>query len=331
MKSTAIAVLATLVIRSLAQDAVRELHRGGGGGGRGGGGRGGRGGGGKGKDRVELLFKANCYWGEDESTPLISRINEKCDGYDCVGFTECLEWETLEDDILIVGCDDEMSKEDASDLKDTIIAALQVKREKFKEMSKEDRANYRQQKEEMRQRNAENVMNCGCCADNPDFVLGELIEQIEGAVAKTLGFNIPKGGSVDCVGRLQAMVDAKCPDYISSCPDEAIDIGRECVLEKPERPSVDWAGISLEDKVEWKEQRNEFKTQVLKCSCCTGISVAVLFGETSAESEEETEVEANELLGIISEVRPSSSKIQLTIPLPNRPYRPHRRRQQFQF
>ena len=330
MKSKAIAILATLVIRSLAQDAVRELYRGGGGGGRGGG-RGGRGGGGKGKDRVERLFKANCYWGEDESTPLISRINEKCDGYDCMGFTECLEWETIEDDILIEGCDDDMSKEYASDLKDTINTALQVKREKFKEMSKEDRANYRQQKEDMQQRNAENVMNCGCCADNPDFQLGELVDKIEGAVAKTLGFDTPKGDSVTCVGRLQAMVDAKCPDFISSCPDEAIDIGRECVLEKPERPKVDWAGISLQDKIEWKEQRNEFKTQVLKCSCCTGIPVAVLFGDTSAESEEETEVEANELLGIITEDRPSSSKIQLTIPLPNRPYRPHRRRQQFQF
>ena len=179
-------ILASLLVRSLAQNVVRH-H---GGGGRGGGGRGGRGGRGKGKDRVEQAFNANCYWGKDDSAPLVSRINAKCVGYDCEGFTECLEWETL-DDFLIEGCDDDMSEEDAAELKNTINKAIKEKREKFKDLSPEERAEYREQKKKVRQRNAENVMNCGCCSGNPEFELGELVDQIEGTVAKTLGFYTP--------------------------------------------------------------------------------------------------------------------------------------------
>eukprot|EP00986_Skeletonema_menzelii_P006102 scaffold2305_cov145-Skeletonema_menzelii.AAC.9 len=351
MKSKVIAILAPLLVRSLAprvntclaQDNVVR-YRGGGGGGRGGGGRGGRGrgrgggGGGKGKDIVEQAFKANCYWGEDDSSPLVSRINEKCGGYDCDGFSECLEWETLEGGILIEGCDDDMSEEDAADLKDTINKALKEKREKFRGMSAEERAEYREQKEKVRQRNAENVMKCGCCSDNPEFELGELVGQIEGAVAKTLDFSIPKGEDTHDgshgVSRLQAMVDAKCPAYILSCPNETIDLslGTECVLEKPH---VDWSGLSPEERDEWKEQKNAFKEQVLKCSCCTGTSVAELFGDetsskqevTFSESREETKPDADGWLGLATGDRPSSAKVQLTIHLPNRPYMPHRRRE----
>ena len=335
MKSKVIAIiLAPLVVRSLAQnDVVR--HRGGGVGG-----RGGRGGRGKGKDRIEQAFKANCYWGEDDSAPLVSRINEKCVGYDCDGFTECLEWETLDGGILIEGCDDDMSEKDAADLKDTINKALKEKREKLKDMSAEERAEYREQKEKVRQKNAKNVMTCGCCSDNPEFELGELVGQIEGAVAKALGFCRPKGEGTHIgshvVGRLQAMVDDKCPGYISSCSNEAIDLGTECVLEKPD---VDWSGLSPEERDQWKEQNKAFKEQVLKCSCCTGTSVAELFGdETSSEQEvtppeprEETEAAADEWLGLVTEDRPSSTKVQLTIPLPNRPYRTHRKREHDQF
>ena len=65
------------------------------------------------------------------------------------------------------------------------------KREKFKDLTPEERAQYREQKKKVRQRNAENVMNCGCCSDNSEFELGELVDQIEGTVAKALGFYTP--------------------------------------------------------------------------------------------------------------------------------------------
>lgn len=338
MKSTVAAIFVATLVSSLAQNSVtvRKLHRGrGAGGGRGYGGGGGRGGqgGGKGRDRVEKAFMANCYWGQDESAPLISRINEECDGYDCTGVTKCLDWESDEDDILVEGCDEDMSEEDASELKDQINTALQEKREKFKDMSEEERAAYRQEREEMRQRNAENVMNCGCCSSNSEYELGELVGHIEGAVARTLGFITPKGEGGSCVGRLQAMVEAECPGYISTCPTEPIDIGTECVLEKPERPNVDWSSLTLEEKDQFKEQmqvlRDEFKEQVLKCSCCTGISVAELLGiDETSSSEDDSSVESE--VGLVTKDRPSG-KINFTIPRPNRPYRPHRGRQHGQF
>ena len=190
MKSKVIAMLAPLVVRSVAQDVMRHHGGGGRGGGRGKGGRG-RGGRGKGKDRVEQALKANCYWGEDDSAPLVSRINAKCVEYDCEGFTECLDWQTVDWDILIEGCDDDMSEEDAAELKNTITKATKEKREKFKDMSPEERAEYREQKKKVRQRNVENVMNCGCCSDNSEFELGELVDLIEGTVAKALGFDTP--------------------------------------------------------------------------------------------------------------------------------------------
>ena len=234
-----------------------------------------------------------------------------------------------------------MSDEDAATLREDINTAFQERREKFKDMSEEKRDEYRRQEEEVRQNNAENVMMCGCCSSNPDLSL------MSWWVSLKVPLPTPSGGGYggDRLQAMVAMVEAECPDYISSCPSscpsESIDIGTERVLEKPKKPNVDWSGLALEERDELKEQmqvlRDVFKEQVLKCSCCTGLSVAELLGsdEASSSSEDgndeassgdatsaESEEEANELLG---------RKFQFTFPIPNHPHIPHRGHQHGQF
>ena len=184
-------------------------------------------------------------------------------------------------------------------------------------------------------------MMCGCCSSNPDLSL------VSWWVSLKVPLPTPSGGGYggDRLQAMVAMVEANCPDYISSCPSscpsESIDIGTERVLEKPKKPNVDWSGLALEERDELKEQmqvlRDVFKEQVLKCSCCTGLSVAELLGsdEASSSSEDgndeassgdatsaESEEEANELLG---------RKFQFTFPIPNHPHIPHRGHQHGQF
>lgn len=312
MKRSALvkALLLTLVAISLAQDDERELHRGGGGG---------RGkGGGRHKDGVEMAFKLNCYWGNDDGEPLISRIIEECESVDCTGgegdttYT-CLEWEYSEDnEVIVEGCDEDfMTPDEAEALRQEYKTDLEDLRKKIKNMTEEERDIYRDQMNDLRQRNAENARKCGCCTSVPEFELGELTSGIEGTVAKALGFSCPKGqGGLGShhghEGRLQDKVDEQCTDeYKSTACTETLNVDTECALEKPTRPTdIDWWSLSSEEKEDLKEEmqalKDEFFAQVLKCACCADLTVAELLGyssdDTSSDGTASASVEV--LLGL---------------------------------
>ncbi len=312
----------TLVAISLAQDYERELHRGDGGGGRN-------------KDRVEMAFKSNCYWGPGKGDPLFTRITEECDKFDCPGgegdktYT-CLEWEYSEGEVVVEGCDEDITNKEAIALRREYTTALKTLRKKIKKMSKEERKVYREQKKVIRQWNAENARKCACCTSDPEFEVGELTSVIEGTVARALGFRCPKGKRSQHVGRLQDNVNEQCTDEYksTSCPS-TLDIDTECALEKPKKPDEAM-------KEELQALKDEFFAQVLKCACCAELTVAELLGYTSDDtsstdgastasygSDSSASVEA--LLGL-----DPKHGTQLIFPRPgSRPYKhkPHRRRQ----
>lgn len=333
MKRSALvkALLFTPVAISLAQDNERELHRGGGGGR-------GKGGGGRHKDRVEMALKGNCYWGKDDGEPLITRIIEECENVDCPegeGDTTytCLEWEYSEDEVIVEGCDEDMTPDEAEALRQEYKTDLEALREKIKNMTEEERDIYRDQMNDLRQRNAENARKCGCCTSGPEFELGELTSEIEGTVARALGFGCPKGQGGQGShhghkGQLQDKVDQQCTDEYKSatCP-ATLTVDTDCALEKPKRPDIDWWSLSSEEREDLKEKmqalKDEFFAQVLKCACCAELTVAELLGYTSDGASASASVE--ELLGL-----DSKNGMQQIFPRPGgRPYKhkPHRRRQ----
>jgi hypothetical protein len=277
------ALLFTLVAISLAQDDERELHRGGGGG---------RGkGGGRNKDVVEMAFKRNCYFGNEDGEPLITRIIEECVNVDCPGgegdttYT-CLEWESSEDEVVIEGCDEDMTPEEAEALRQEYKTALEALRDKIINLSEEERETYSDQMKALRQRNAENARKCGCCTSGPEFELGELVSGIEGTVAKTLGF---RGSHHGHKGQLQAKVDEQCTDeYKSTACTETLIVDTDCALEKPKRPDIDWWSLSSEEREDLIEEmqalKDEFFAQVLKCACCAELTVAELLGYSSDDT-----------------------------------------------
>ncbi len=323
----------TLVAISLAQDYERDLHRGGGGG---------RGkGGGRHKDRVEMALKDNCVWGKDDGDLLITRITEECENVDCPGgegdttYT-CLEWESFEDEVLVEGCDEDMTPEEAEALRQEYKTALDALREKIKNMSEEERETYLDQMNDLRQRNADNARKCGCCTSGAEFELGELMSGIEGSVAKALGFGFPKGQGGQGShhghkGRLQDKVDEQCTDeYKSSSCTETLDVDTECALEKPKRPDIDWWSLSLEERECLKEEmqalKDEFFAQVLKCACCAELTVTELLGYSSDDTSSDGASASASVEALLGLDRMESIKIH-----GGRPYtyinKPHRRRQ----
>ena len=201
---------------------------GGGGGGRGGGGgkggrdKGGRGKGGRGKGEMDSIFsmlKGNCYWGADDSKPLLDRLQEECNSSDyCEANPSCDDpkWKTMDDDGLMVdGCPEGgLTDEQKEELKDK----MEAKHEEMKAMSDEDREAYREERKANKAANADTVLGCGCCSgDSGIESVKSLVNGKEGAVAKALDFRKPKvdgeGGGHGSGMDIESMLAAKCPAF----------------------------------------------------------------------------------------------------------------------
>jgi len=212
MKLSAFFFFSALVLPSNSQDTplLRGLERGSGGGGGGDGRGGGRGGGGgkgggggrgkKGKNMIAMMVKANCYWGANESQPLLDRIeeecatNDPCDGVDLGELDDtCADpsWATMDDeDLMIEGCPDGgLTEQEKEELK----AKMQAKKEMRMGMSRAERIEYKEEMEALKANNTATTLLCGCCKGTESIVTP--VKDREGAVAKTLGFRRPKRDS----------------------------------------------------------------------------------------------------------------------------------------
>ena len=110
----------------------------------------------------------------------------------------------------------------------------------------------------------EQVLTCACCA-------GKTLEELVGDQGGPGKFMLAK---------LQQKVESKCnSDFL--CPDEVT--GCDAVIERPERPMLDWLDMSEEErlaaKADMKAEVEAFKEQVLTCACCAGKSLEELVGD----------------------------------------------------
>ena len=144
-----------------------------------------------------MKMKANCYWGANESQPLLDRIEEECDTNDpCDGVEEdeldntCTDpsWETMDNEgVMIEGCPDEgLTEEEREELK----AKMQAKKEMWMGMSETERTAYKEERDILMATNTATTLLCGCCKGTESIVT--LVKDKEGAVAKTLGFRRPR-------------------------------------------------------------------------------------------------------------------------------------------
>lgn len=166
----------------------------------------GKGGRGKGEDRLERdvfsLINGNCYWGENGSEPLLGKIEEQCSSFTCSDNPSCdARWQNMVDeDFMIEGCPEEGLTDEK---KDEFKAKMQEKKEIWKNMSKDERDELKQEKKFIRESNAATVLSlgCGCCGETGSD-LSDLVRGKEGAVARTLGFRRPKGEGGGLLGQL---------------------------------------------------------------------------------------------------------------------------------
>jgi len=70
---------------------------------------------------------------------------------------------------------------------------MQAKKDAWMAMPDEDKAAYKEEKEQIREANAATALACGCsCKENGLSDFTELVKGKEGVVAKTLGFRPPR-------------------------------------------------------------------------------------------------------------------------------------------
>jgi len=226
------------------------------------GGRGGRGGRGRGKGKGKHLFsmmkmkmKGICYWGENESQPLLDRIQEECDSNNpCDGVEPdqldiCTNpsWETMgdEDEELTFGeCSGERLTDDQrAELK----TKMQAKKETWKSMTDAERLAFKEQKEAIKASNNATVLLCGCCKGTDS--IATLVKDREFAVAKTLGFRRPKGDGVE------STLEEKCAAFIE-------EDGCAATEEKADGPiDCDWFDSA-------NGERGFRLKKKLYCGCC---------------------------------------------------------------
>lgn len=140
-----------------------------------------------------------CYWGSNESQPLLDRIQEECDSNNpCDGVEPdqldiCTNpsWETMGDgdeDFTFGECSGERLTDDQrAELK----TKMQANKETRKSRTDAERIAFKEQKEDIKASNKATVLLCGCCKGTAS--IATLVKDREFAVAKTLGFRRPRG------------------------------------------------------------------------------------------------------------------------------------------
>lgn len=159
-------------------------------------------------------MKGICYWGENESQPLLDRIQEECDSKNpCAGVEPdqldiCTNpsWETMGDedeDFTFGECSGERLTDDQrAELK----TKMQTKKETWKSMTDADRLALKEQKEAIKASNNATVLLCGCCKGTDS--IATLVKDREFAVAKTLGFRRPMDDGVE------STLEEKCAAFV---------------------------------------------------------------------------------------------------------------------
>ena len=105
-------------------------------------------------------------------------------------------------------------------------------------------------------------------------------ESVASTSGRSLHWGKHRGGGKFMLAKLQEKIDAKCnSDFV--CPDEVT--GCDAVIEKPERPMLDWLDMTDEEKLaakaDMKAEVDAFKEQVLTCACCAGKTLEELVGD----------------------------------------------------
>ena len=133
---------------------------------------------------------------------------------------------------MIEGCPDGGLTEQK---KEALKAKMQAKKETWMDMSDIERVEYKEQKKALKANNTATTLLCGCCKGIESIVT--LVEDKEGAVAKTLGFRKPRGDSDNEGGSygfgghghhgkpgvwsshgsgmdIESMLEEKCPGFV---------------------------------------------------------------------------------------------------------------------
>ena len=216
------------------------------------GGRGGKGSGGRGGGRGGR--------GDGGRKPgfLQDKIDEKCDTLECPADTSS------------VNCD--IDKPERPDVD-------------WEDLTEDEKAALKDEKKAKMDDYVDALALCVCCTGTPlEGILPNKQKNKLFDEGKTRGRGKGRGG--DKLGFLQDKVDAKCDTL--ECPADASSI--DCDIDRSERPEIDWANLTEEEKMALKDDKKakmgDYIDALALCVCCTGTPLEDLLPNKEGRMEE---------------------------------------------
>jgi len=139
----------------------------------------------------------------------------------------------------------------------------------WEDLTEEEKAALKDEKKAKMSGYVDALALCVCCTDTPleDVLPNKQKHKKLFAEKKSRGGG--KGRRGDKMSFLQDKVDDKCETL--ECPADASSIN--CDIDRPERPEIDWANLTKEEKTALKDEKKakmgDYVDALAPCVCCT--------------------------------------------------------------